>query len=218
MIGQTVGRTGDRPNERDRQRDATRQRIRAIALEAIGRDGLDGVRMGDIAQLAGVSRGTVYFHYASMEDLAAEVLAEAEARIGQAVVGLPPETPIERTLQMFCEAFAREWEPRPGLFRAVAAVSLRNAAARIQMRQVDTAHRVLSARFRVASEREELREAHGSRLAYVFLVHVLSATLAWTDRPKTRLGLSLADAVDIFLFGVLRRGRLARRAGAASSR
>src|SRR5271165_6788597 len=84
MIGQTVGKAGERPSERDRQRDATRQKIRAIALDAIGREGLDGVRMGDIAQLAGVSRGTVYFHYASMEDLAAEVLSEAEARIGQA--------------------------------------------------------------------------------------------------------------------------------------
>ena len=217
MAPETAGRARDRVNDRDRQRAATHDRIRTVALEVIGRDGLGAARIGDIAASAGVSRGTVYFHFPKIEDIAAEVLVEAETRIGRAVLQLPAETPIARTLQAFCEAFAGEWHARPELFRAVAAVSLRLAAARIQTRQVDAAHGALSARFRTASERHELKGTpRPSLLAHVFLVNVLSATLAWAARPKARLAVALAEVVDIFLFGVLPEGRRPRPNRSAS--
>src|ERR1019366_5111959 len=86
MAPETAGRARDRVNDRDRQRAATHDRIRTVALEVIGRDGLGAARIGDIAASAGVSRGTVYFHYPKIEDIAAEVLVEAETRIGRAVL------------------------------------------------------------------------------------------------------------------------------------
>ena len=219
MVVETPDRTGERQSGRDRQRTATRRRIRTVALEVIGRDGLAGARVGDIAQSAGVSRGTVYFHYPSMEDIAGEVLAEAEERIGQAVRQVGDQAPIARTLQVFCDAFVREWESRPTLFRAVAAMSLRLAAARIQTKQVDAAHRALSERFRTAGERRELKGTpRGSLLAQVFLVNVLAATLAWAERPKMRLAPALAEVVEIFLFGVLPKGRRRASVGLAASR
>jgi AcrR family transcriptional regulator len=219
MALETAGRARDRVSDRDRQRAATHDRIRTAALEVIGRDGLDGARVGDIAEAAGVSRGTVYFHYPKIEDIAAEVLVEAEARIGRAVLRLPSETPIARTLLVFCEAFVAEWQQRPQLFRAVAAVSLRLAATHIQARQVNAVHGVLAARFRVAGERNELTgTSRASLLAHVFLVNVLSATLAWAGRPKARLALALAEIVDIFLFGVLPEGRRPRPARSGAPR
>jgi len=54
----------------------------------------------------------------------------------------------------------------------------------------------------IAGERGELTSAvRPTVLANVFLVHVLTATLAWSYRPRPRLAAALGDATEIFLNG-----------------
>jgi AcrR family transcriptional regulator len=61
---------------RERQRLSTRERIYAVAESELRQFGVAGARMSRIARLAGVSRQTVYDHFASMDD----VLREATDR------------------------------------------------------------------------------------------------------------------------------------------
>jgi AcrR family transcriptional regulator len=156
----------------------------------------------EIARVAGVSRGTVYFHYPTKEHVIAEVLAEAEGRVSEAIAALPRSAPIADVLEAFCVAFAREWDKEAELFPSVASVAVRGAAVTMRPKELDPVHRVLAARFKSAGERGELTSAvRPTVLANVFLVHVLTATLAWSYRPRPRLAAALGDATEIFLNG-----------------
>jgi AcrR family transcriptional regulator len=202
MAAVPSGQVGDGLTERDRQREETRRRIREVALDAIRRDGLSDARVDEIARAAGVSRGTVYFHYPTKEHVVTEVLGEAEGRITAALRALPRAAPLAEVLGAFCAAFVREWEREAPLFPSVAAVAVRNAATTIRSKEIDTVHGALASRFKVASERGELTPSMRSAvLANVFLMSVLTTTLAWSARPRLRLSTVLGDAVEIFLNG-----------------
>jgi AcrR family transcriptional regulator len=196
------------PTERDRQRDETRRRVRQVALDAIRRDGVADARIDEIAQAAGVSRGTVYFHYPTKEHVVGEVLSEAEARVAAALDALPKGAPLSRVLDVFCVAFAKEWEKEPQLFPSAAVVALQRAAAAIKTRVPNPVLRVLATRFRDAFDRGELTNAmRPGVLADVFLTNVLAATLAWCarPRPRPRLATVLGDTVEVFWNGARAR-------------
>jgi AcrR family transcriptional regulator len=196
------GPLGDGQTVRDRQREETKRRIREVALAAIRRDGLTDARIDEIARAAGVSRGTVYFHYPTKEHVVAELLAEAEVRIGWAIGEVPKSAPIREVLDAFCAGFAREWEGQPELFPSVGAVAMRRAASSLRTKHLDPVHRALIVRFRLANERGELTNAlRPAVLGDVFLVNVLTATLAWSGRPRPRLVHALSSVVEIFLEG-----------------
>jgi len=196
------GQVGEGLTERDRQREETRRRVREVALEVIARDGLADARVDEIARLAGVSRGTVYFHYPTKEHVVAEVLGEAEGRIAAALRELPRQAPLSAVLDTFCTAFVREWERQAQLFPSVAAVAVRAASTTMRSREQGTVLVTLAGRFKVATERGELTGAMRALLiANVFLMNVLTATLAWSSRPRLRLATVLEDAVHIFLDG-----------------
>ncbi len=58
----------------------TRQRIMAAAASLFRRDGIDGVGVDAIMREAGLTHGGFYVHFASKEELAAEVAADVLAR------------------------------------------------------------------------------------------------------------------------------------------
>ena len=202
------GQVGEGLTERDRQREETRRRVREVALEVIRRDGLADARVDEMARLAGVSRGTVYFHYPTKEHVVAEVLGEAEGRIAAALRELPRQAPLSAVLDAFCAAFAREWEREAQLFPAVAAVAVRAASTTMKSKEQGTVFLTLAVRFKAATERGELTGTMRARvIANFFLMNVLTATLAWSSQPRLRLATVLDDSVHIFLDGA----RAARR-------
>jgi AcrR family transcriptional regulator len=69
--------------KRQVQKEGTRRRLLDTAYQVICEKGLIGVRVSDIAQAAGVSHGTVFVHFASLEELIAEVTAECCGRIAR---------------------------------------------------------------------------------------------------------------------------------------
>jgi AcrR family transcriptional regulator len=188
--------------ERDRQRAETRRRVRRVAIQLFRRDGLVDARIDEIAQAAGVSRGTVYFHYPTKEHIVGEVLSEAEGRVATVLENLPRTASLTRVLETFCAAYAEEWDREAQLFPSVAIVALQRAAVAIKTQDPDPVLRVLAARFHVARERGELTAAmRPGVLADVFLTNVLAATLSWCGRPRTRLPTVLAGVVDVFWNG-----------------
>lgn len=59
----------------------TRAQILQSAAVAFAEKGFPGVTVLDVAELAGVTKGAVYFHYANKEDLAASVVERFYARL-----------------------------------------------------------------------------------------------------------------------------------------
>jgi AcrR family transcriptional regulator len=68
-------------------RKTTRQRIEAAALPLFARKGLS-VKVGEIAEAAGVSQGLLYSHYQSKDALIAELIRQAADISGRSIMGI----------------------------------------------------------------------------------------------------------------------------------
>lgn len=65
--------------------DATRQRLLEVACELFGTQGYEATSVETVLQVAGVSRGSLYHHFASKAALFAAVVELVETRVGSEV-------------------------------------------------------------------------------------------------------------------------------------
>ncbi len=75
-VGATAGEPA-RSRKPDRRRARTRATITAAAAELFARHGVHGTTVEEIAQAAGTSAGTVYFHFGGKDGVAAATVHEA---------------------------------------------------------------------------------------------------------------------------------------------
>lgn len=191
------------PTERDRQRERTRERLAEAALEVFRRDGVAAARVDDIAQLAGVSRATFYFHFPSKDDVLVARLAASQERIHEELLDLPDHASIEVVLRLAASRIAREWENDPDLLREVGTVALRVTAQ--DLPEATRRHPVqlaLIPRFEQAVARGEVDTAIPAELlTEFFLVNLFSVALTWTAAPLAPLDQLLDQVVTFFLRG-----------------
>lgn len=189
-------------NSRDRQKEETRRKVFEAALEVFRRDGVQACRIDDIVKLAGVSRGTFYFHFPTKEDVLLAFIHESEADITRHLHALPQEMPIRVVLQTVSEAMAGIWEGEPGLLPEVATVGLRQAAQSPLQRDGSALRVALSKRFGTAVERQELLSIlPPAVMADIFLVNILAGMLTWTSIQTLALSEVLKNVSRIFLDG-----------------
>ncbi|MBJ7471664.1 MAG: TetR/AcrR family transcriptional regulator [Solirubrobacteraceae bacterium] len=107
------GRATSKPRKPDRRRAITRQAIISSASELFSRQGVELTTIEEIAAGAGVSAGTVYFHFASKDGvvlaLVARVLDTAEEYLA---VARASGSPLERLLRSGDVYFAFATEQR----------------------------------------------------------------------------------------------------------
>jgi AcrR family transcriptional regulator len=186
---------------RDQQKEETRQRVFEAALAVFRRDGAEPARIEDIAQAAGVSRGTFYFHFPTKEDVLEQVLANAEQHLVAQLEVLPATAPMTDILTLAAKTVADQWETEPRLFMEVGVVALRRIAARgPQLR--DPVRNTLARRFARAAASGELVSALPPEiLADVYLLNVFAAALAWCNNPIVSLRAILEGVTALFLHG-----------------
>ncbi|MEU1286139.1 TetR family transcriptional regulator [Kitasatospora sp. NPDC005856] len=68
--------------------ERTRGRLVGAGAALFDRRGYAGATLGEIAAAAGVTKGALYFHFASKEELAREVFGQAERSLRSACAGL----------------------------------------------------------------------------------------------------------------------------------
>lgn len=189
--------------ERDRQRERTRERLAEAALEVFRRDGVAAARVDDIAQLAGVSRATFYFHFPSKDDVLVARLAASQERIHEELLALPEDAAIETVLRLAAARIAGEWEHDPELLREVGTVALRVTAQ--DLPEATRRHPVqlaLIPRFEQAVARGEFdTPIPPELLTEFFLVNLFSVALTWTAAPLAPLDQLLDQVVTFFLRG-----------------
>jgi AcrR family transcriptional regulator len=89
-----------------RRQAATRSRILAVAARRFANDGLDGVRLDELADQADVARGTLYNYFASKEALVDAILRpalEQAARRARGLHRLGPRRGVEALLLLYLD-------------------------------------------------------------------------------------------------------------------
>jgi AcrR family transcriptional regulator len=85
-----------------RRRGKTRERILAVAARLFSAHGIDGVTLSDVADAADVSRGNLYSHFGSKEELVQAVCKPIFAHTLEqyrALAELPPAQAIESIIR-----------------------------------------------------------------------------------------------------------------------
>lgn len=88
----------DTARRRPRDPEATREVILEAARTLLAKDGPDAVSLSEVAQLAGVNRGTAYQHFATRENLVQATVESVSDKLFRAVFG-DPETIGERRVE-----------------------------------------------------------------------------------------------------------------------
>jgi AcrR family transcriptional regulator len=105
--------TGRRKGER------TRRRIRAAAAELLEEQGYHGLRMGDVAQAAGLSQGAIYRYYDNKQKLTVELLTDfAEISLGQMMESAAEGNVYQRRRQA-TRAYVASFAANTGLMRCI---------------------------------------------------------------------------------------------------
>ena len=93
-------------------------KVERAAIELFAARGVDGVSIGDIAALAGVSQGALYRHYPSKEDLASSLFRTAYLRMGGELDAIRAQSPDLMTrLGAMVAHFCALYDDDPALFR-----------------------------------------------------------------------------------------------------
>lgn len=97
----------------------TREQVLGAAATAFAERGFPAVTMLDVAQLTGMTKGAVYFHYANKEALARAVTEEFYQRLPQVTedvrrAGLPPLKAVAELLHRTAVAFREDTIIRAG--------------------------------------------------------------------------------------------------------
>ena len=202
----------EKPSLRDQQRETqktgTRAKVFAAAVEVFCKDGVQEALIDDIARLAGVSRGTFYFHFPTKDDVLAELLRKAQEPVAAAIEALPPHASVTTILEALVAAVMAHWPGEAKLFPEVGLTALRLAATGALTSETDPVRRAVSRRFRAAAARGELTRAlPGDQLADVFLMSAVAVLMAWSKDPILSLEEALFTAGKVFLEGARAKKR-----------
>ncbi|MBW2256628.1 MAG: TetR/AcrR family transcriptional regulator, partial [Deltaproteobacteria bacterium] len=171
--------------ERDRQREETRRKVYEAALEVFRRDGVEKARIDEIARVAGVSRGTFYFHFHTKDDVLLELVHESETKLCDRMEAMPEDAPILEVLDAIAEHIAAQWSGDPQLLRDIGVVSFRNIARSMdEEREAHPARVALVPRIRSAIARNEVSGLLPAEITSdFFLVNLFGAAVAWVGNP-----------------------------------
>lgn len=187
---------------RDAQREETRKRIYAAAIDVFRRDGVEEARIEDIVEIAGVSRGSFYFHFPTKDDVLAEAYALASQELVAAVDALPVRTPVITTLRVAVEHIATRWQGDPRIFVPVGLYALRSVSRSFPAGEREPIRQVLTVRFAAALSHGELESGLPAELlADIFLLNAFTALLAWSGNPQISAAPALDAVVTLFLHG-----------------
>jgi AcrR family transcriptional regulator len=162
---------------------------------------VEGARIDDITQRAGVSRGTFYFHFPSKDDVLADLMTQSQLKVVAKLAELPDTTEILEVLETVATTIADQWRDEPQLLAEIGMVALRQTAQNLpDLGEVHPVRGALIPWLEAAAHRGEIGALMPPQLlAEFFLVNVFGAALAWVGNPVVPLDQLLRNVVLFFL-------------------
>jgi AcrR family transcriptional regulator len=187
----------------DERAEATRKRIVQAARELVAEHGYAGVSTTEVQRRAGVSRGGLYHHFTSRQELMAAVIEAIEVdlaeRLAAAVAdATDPFSQLSIGAQWYLDECLRSREiQRIGLYEG------RQALGRRVWRETVAPYGVamLGAALQAAMEAGQIVRVDATALAYVLLamLHESAATIleaADPDAERAQVGAVVAALID----------------------
>jgi AcrR family transcriptional regulator len=202
------------PTRRRLTAEERRSAILDAALTAFSRKGYHPTSLDDIAGEAGVSKALIYEHFASKQELHADLIArnarELTQRVAGALSGVEIESTVERLATGLEAVFAFVEERRDAwrmLFRD-AADAESSAVLDRMVEQVTAEVTVLISQDPGARELARVGNARSLRLLAEMLVGgAQSMANWWTDHPQTPRAELVEIAMDFAWLGLERLSR-----------
>src|SRR5262245_46217747 len=107
--------TLQRETLRDAHKDLTRERILAAAIDCLNDEELEAITIEDVAARAGITKRTIYRHFATREDLLAATWPEMQRRVGSRGFPSTARDAVQKPLELF-----PSFDPMAGVVRASA--------------------------------------------------------------------------------------------------
>ncbi|HEX4657829.1 MAG TPA: TetR/AcrR family transcriptional regulator [Streptosporangiaceae bacterium] len=195
----------DRPNKNVARGEATRAQLIAIGTSLFAARGYEDTSIEAVLREAGVSRGSLYHHFASKEALFEAVLEDVEARVGsQVVTAAAGAAGPAAALRAGCLAWIRiAGDP---VVQRILLIDAPSVLGWERWRAMEERHALglIRAALQAAADEGSLRPDLVGTLAHVLLASVNEVALlvARSEDPASakREG---ADAVDELLRGLL---------------
>ncbi len=190
--------TATAPGLRARNRERKHGRIRAIALEAFGERGFDEVTVEEIAELAEVSRSTLFRYFPTKEDLVllddSSRLAALHATLADRPADEPAVASLRAALLVLAAAYQHDRPDLVARYRIIRATPA--LMARTLEQQTDREEALAAA----ITRRLDGDEVRARALAAAGMAVVRVALRSWlAASPDT----DLADLVAVTLDGLV---------------
>ncbi|HVY88603.1 MAG TPA: TetR/AcrR family transcriptional regulator [Hyphomonadaceae bacterium] len=92
---------GDQPSLRDAHKDLTRERILDAAIDALNDEELDQITIEGVAARAGLTKRTIYRHFATREDLLKATWPQMQKRVGSRGFPTTGREAVQKPLELF---------------------------------------------------------------------------------------------------------------------
>jgi AcrR family transcriptional regulator len=191
-------------SRRDQQREETRNRLFDAALAEFQRVGFADAQIDDIVRLAGVARGTFYFHFPTKDHVLVELQRRGQESIIERLAALRRRPfAVKSFLLQLIDAVIAESAlgGQPSLRREIFALFARQPIA-LQGQDYPLLEAVMQF-FREAQERGEVRgDLMPSELTTIFLTSMFGVLLSQPEPLDPELRPALKRVIDVFVRGV----------------
>jgi TetR/AcrR family transcriptional regulator, cholesterol catabolism regulator len=188
----------------------TRQRILDVAAHLCRTRGYAGVSLRDIAAEAGMKAGSLYYHFASKEEIIVEVLdiginlvhVKVADTINDLDISTPAAEVVRRAIAAHLAAFLLFSDYTSANVRIFGQVPESVRAANLPARRRYEAlwDRILE-QLRETGELRPETDLHAARL---FLLGAMNSTLEWFDPARSDIDRLAEKYADFMLFGLLK--------------
>jgi AcrR family transcriptional regulator len=191
----------DRPNKNIARGEATRAQLIAIATRLFASHGYEGTSIEAVLKEAGVSRGSLYHHFAGKEALYEAVLEDVETRVGIQTVEAASDAagPVDALRAGFLEWIKLASDP---VVQRILLIDAPSVLGWERWRAMEERHALglIRAVLQEVADEGSLRPGLVDTLAHVLLASVNEVALlvARSDDPAAAMQAG-ADAIDELL-------------------